>query len=386
MASMSGGDVEWLIREFKTAPCSLEEAQVSHNTRCCAFYHSQRDRRRPLFNEMGVGPLYRSEPCGHMFDNQQGCPLGDSCTLAHNTAELLYHPDAFRRRLCQQARRCPRLRCCFFAHSREELLTPYFTPEEEQTPTEDLIIHRFKTQWCPLPGAHEWENCVYAHTYRDWRRVPFLGYSSHPCPRWTRSLQNNGPEMTYMERCHLGMACPMAHGAKEQFYHPSFYKTCPCSDGKCKRGPLCAFSHGEQDRHIKTEDSAQRFPKGVILQANEILRQVQPMCVSPPMYHAFEETTTASLTGAGEQGGKGWGRRGGKAQGKGRGTIISPQYAPMPVSCYPPGLEFCGQCEVDASSLQQATPLKPRYVDVSQADVESPPLYEAAGLAPVFAQ
>ena len=35
------------------------------------------------------------------------------------------------------------------------------------------------------------EKCVYAHTYRDFRRVPALGYSSQPCPRWVASTKLN---------------------------------------------------------------------------------------------------------------------------------------------------------------------------------------------------
>ena len=179
------------------------------------------DLRRPVFLE-GGGLAYQGEPCTKQFDDSRTCSHGDACNLCHSTAELLYHPHFFRKRLCHQARRCPRSRFCAFAHDRQELLVPHFLEQEEAQPTEEFIAYRFKTQWCPVGGPHDWENCVYAHTYRDWRRVPIIGYTSHPCPRWTNSVASGSPEITYSQRCPHGMACPLAHGAKEQLYHPQF--------------------------------------------------------------------------------------------------------------------------------------------------------------------
>jgi hypothetical protein len=219
-----------------------------------------------------------------------------------------------------------------------------------------------------LAGPHEWENCVYAHTYRDWRRVPFLGYVSHPCPRWTKSLSGGGPEMTYLERCPFGMACPMAHGAKEQFYHPKFYKTCPCSDANCKRGPLCAFSHGETDRRPKLGDeewaqamAPQRFAREPIPQAEEILRQFQPMCISPPTYHAFEDVQGGDRDGEiAVRPAKGGRSRGQKGKGGGA-QPVAPRYAPAPSFSEP---RF-------PAALRETE--EPRYVVPSLADAEENP-------------
>mmetsp|Transcript_30431 Transcript_30431/g.59693 ORF Transcript_30431/g.59693 Transcript_30431/m.59693 type:complete len:682 (-) Transcript_30431:77-2122(-) len=291
--------VEWMLREFKTAPCSLEASSSSHDHRCCPFYHSGRDRRRPVFLDNG-GLAYQGEPCTRQFDDSRTCSHGDACNLCHSSAELLYHPDFLRKRLCHQARRCPRGKFCAFAHARQELLVPHFLEQEEAEPTEEFIAYRFKTQWCPIGGPHDWENCVYAHTYRDWRRVPILGYSSHPCPRWTNSVARSSPETTYSDRCPYGMACPLAHGAKEQLYHPQFYKTSPCSDSDCRRGPLCAFTHGEHDaRQLRLEDAAPRAPRRPIPQAEELLRQYQPTFSEPPMYHALEILDAPRGSGSG---------------------------------------------------------------------------------------
>ena len=247
-----------VMGEFKTQACreSHDGTPVSsHDPRSCPFFHNHRDRRRRVIEGHGRRPgsfyNYEAEPCPEQFDDSRVCPRGDNCGFCHNMTELLYHPDFFKKRLCgncSPSNDCPRgAAFCAFAHSREELLVPHFTEEEEENPTEEFIAYRFKTQWCPIGGPHDWERCVYAHTYRDWRRTPHAGYSSKPCPHWTSSLKaGKNPSLQYGQRCPLGMACHLAHGAKEQLYHPSFYKTMPCSEKRCERGVFCAFTHGEQ--------------------------------------------------------------------------------------------------------------------------------------------
>lgn len=283
-----------MLREFKTARCNLQGAPASHDHRCCPFYHNERDRRRAAVAE--GAPAYAGEQCPDQFDDQRACPRGDACGMCHSTAELLYHPDFFRKRLCHQSGQCPRGRYCAFAHARQELLVPHFGEAEESEPTEEFIIHRFKTQWCPVGGPHDWEACVYAHTYRDWRRAPSLGYSSHPCPRWAGSVSGGSAELSYAERCPNGFACPLAHGAKEQLYHPQFYKAGPCSDSNCRRGPLCAFTHGEPPL-ARGEDPRPSAARKPIPNAEELLQKCQPTFGSAPMYHALDEATKAGCGG-----------------------------------------------------------------------------------------
>lgn len=238
-------------------------------------------------------PIYLAEPCSESFDDSKRiCPRGDDCIFCHSTVELLYHPEFFRKRLCHQAMTtgCPRTHLCASAHSRQELLTPYFTEQEEKEPSEEFVAWNFKTQWCPLGGPHDWESCMYAHTYRDWRRTPALGYSSRPCPNWTQSIASGPTELIYEMRCHNGMACPLAHGAKEQLYHPQFYKTSRCSDN-CKRRALCAFTHGEHDR--REPFTGTQFGIDDVLWpipwALDVLSCYQPAFSNPPRYHALEE-------------------------------------------------------------------------------------------------
>jgi hypothetical protein len=289
--------IEFMMQKFKTNPCRVQNNSPSHDHRCCPYFHGERDRRRPAFDNFG-SMCYLGEPCAQRFDDERHCDAGELCQRCHSTAELLYHPDFFKKRLCHQFRRCPRGKYCAFAHARQELLVPHFTKLEETQPTEEFIANRFKTQWCPIGGAHDWESCVYAHTYRDWRRTPLVGYSSHPCPRWSLSIARGSPELDYGERCFFGVGCPMAHGAKEQLYHPNFYKTSPCSDPKCRRGPLCAFTHGDADKHtaLTDEDVGKAASKKRLSQAELILSHHQPTYALPPMYHAIEESPKVGVT------------------------------------------------------------------------------------------
>ncbi|CAK9098963.1 unnamed protein product [Durusdinium trenchii] len=52
-----------------------------------------------------------------------------------------------------------------------------------------------------------------------------------------------------------GPRCPFAHGAKEQLYHPNYFRTLVCRDlqrRRCPRAHLCAFFHRQSDcRKIK---------------------------------------------------------------------------------------------------------------------------------------
>lgn len=250
--------------------------------------------------------------------------------FCHSTAELLYHPEFFRKRLCHQAMTsgCPRGRLCAFAHSRQELFAPYFSEEEEKEPTEEFIAWNFKTQWCPIGGPHDWETCMYAHTYRDWRRTPAIGYSSRPCPNWAQSVAGGPTELMYEFRCPNGMACPLAHGAKEQLYHPQFYKTSPCSEN-CKRGALCAFTHGDRDRRGSppglnmTAEEAAWAASWPIPWALDLLACYQPAFCNPPRYHALEEQVPRKA-GKGSKGGGSPQRSRGGGGGYGKSSPASP--------------------------------------------------------------
>jgi len=146
---------------------------------------------------------------------------------------------------------CRRGSTCAFAHSRDEIRAPLLSIEEEnQDPeymTDDFFMYKYKTLWCPIGVQHEWHTCVYAHNYQDARRPVSIGYGARLCPYWSK--KDTGAE--YSQRCPLGLRCPYSHGAKEQLYHPQYFKTVICRDlrGKaCPRQGLCAFYHNRAER------------------------------------------------------------------------------------------------------------------------------------------
>merc|ERR1712008_28689 len=61
----------------------------------------------------------------------------------------------------------------------------------------------------------------------------------------------------YSQRCPLGLWCPYSHGAKEQLYHPHYFKSVVCRvlRGKaCPRQKLCAFFHHRHERRSTPPD------------------------------------------------------------------------------------------------------------------------------------
>lgn len=165
-----------------------------------------------------------------------------------------------KRRFCTsypETSMCRRGATCAFAHSREEISAPLLDIDEEQQDpaalTDDFFMYKYKTRWCPIGVQHEWHTCVYAHNYQDARRPVLIGYGARLCPYWSK--KDTGAE--YSQRCPLGLRCPYSHGAKEQLYHPHYFKTVVCRDLKgkaCPRQLLCAFFHHRQERRVSPAD------------------------------------------------------------------------------------------------------------------------------------
>jgi len=94
---------------------------------------------------------------------------------------------------------------------------------------------------------------------------------------------------SYVDRCCWGFACPHAHGSKEQLYHPSYYKTHPCTDthtlGECPRGgaEICAFYHGPHDRRYIDAEIAFHYDRplpGVFADPDEAgLASIEPCAI-----------------------------------------------------------------------------------------------------------
>lgn len=153
---------------------------------------------------------------------------------------------------------CRRGDSCAFAHSREECIAPQLDEaecnKEPAALTDDFFIQKFKTLWCPIGTQHDWQTCPYAHNYQDARRIVSIGYGPRPCPYYSK--KDNGAT-DYSKRCPLGLRCPYSHGAKEQLYHPQYFRSVTCRDlrGKeCPRKELCAFFHSSADKRSQPVD------------------------------------------------------------------------------------------------------------------------------------
>lgn len=201
---------------------------------------------------------------------------------------------------------CRRGQTCSFAHSREEICAPLLDAEEErQEPgalTDMFFMYKYKTRWCPIGVQHEWHTCVYAHNYQDARRPVSIGYGARLCPYWSK--KDTGAE--YSQRCPLGLRCPYSHGAKEQLYHPHYFKTVVCRDLKgkaCPRQKLCAFYHTRHERRAAPPTDVD-YTKP--LEGEAIPSEWMAEFLSPP----FATTPSPEHTG---------GCRGGAGQGTGCG-------------------------------------------------------------------
>jgi hypothetical protein len=173
-------------------------------------------------------------------------------TTGTGTKELLYTEGVYKRRFCAYypgTDKCKRGSECAFAHSREEYRGSLLPVDEEHEGwhSDDFYMEDFKTLWCPLRVQHDWRKCVYAHNYLDIRRNPSIGYGPQACADWDR----NTHQTTYDGGCPQGVRCPYAHGAKEQLYHPAFFKTVLCWDNLspegCPRSHSCAFYHTKEE-------------------------------------------------------------------------------------------------------------------------------------------
>lgn len=179
---------------------------------------------------------------------------GGGVAESSRQAGSVYDRSHYKKRFCASypnVAQCRRGKACAFAHSREELRVQLLTEDEEnQFPDAmgcDFFMTKYKTLWCPVGVQHDWLKCPYAHNYQDARRPVHIGYGAKLCPFWSKKQVHE----EYSQRCPLGLRCPYAHGAKEQLYHPQYFRTAVCRDlrgRRCPRADLCAFFHKRTER------------------------------------------------------------------------------------------------------------------------------------------
>lgn len=79
------------MRTYKVVKCRLPTCDRS----LCFEYHNNDDRRRPIDQWKSGMWSYRPEKC----PNSAIC-IGENCSFAHNSWEILYHPMKFRTQRC----------------------------------------------------------------------------------------------------------------------------------------------------------------------------------------------------------------------------------------------------------------------------------------------
>uniref|UniRef100_A0A7S4QIU1 C3H1-type domain-containing protein n=1 Tax=Alexandrium monilatum TaxID=311494 RepID=A0A7S4QIU1_9DINO len=266
-------EISYHAAKYKTKICNDRDCRGQE---VCCFAHGESELRRHALERYSYWSAWPAGTQGgprlsHFASDVvlvAGSGLGAAGGRGGSTGAL-YHPKVYKHRFCASYPHvvsCRRGDSCAFAHSREEIRTPLLAAEEEeQRPsalTNDFFMYRFKTLWCPVGVQHDWQTCVYAHNYQDARRHPGIGYGPRPCPYWKRKETS----LEYSQRCPLGVRCPFSHGAKEQLYHPAYFKTVTCQDwpnSNCPRSRLCAFWHKRSQQRARPsseEEFNYKFP------------------------------------------------------------------------------------------------------------------------------
>lgn len=234
-ASKNNENFHLILENFKTSPCPQK---TEHNRIKCPFYHSSKDYRRNASL-----CRYTSFKCPHSSEGKP-CHQGDACSYCHNSVELNYHPNNYKRRFCiyfpDNLDKCKFGEYCSYAHSDQDLLGELlhnyrFDP--------DFFMFHYKTAFCPITHiTHDRSLCVYAHNWQDYRRKPNK-YFLQPevCPDWN----NSKVVIQYEEGCPRGFNCSFCHGWKEPEFHPFVYKTKKCESSKenCPRLNACPYYH-----------------------------------------------------------------------------------------------------------------------------------------------
>jgi len=111
--------------------------------------------------------------------------------------------------------------------------------------------------------------------------------------------------LEYSQRCPLGVRCPFSHGAKEQLYHPAYFKTVTCQDspsGACPRGKLCAFWHkrSQQRARPSTKGLQEEFNYKLPIAEQRMQESLQPDFLTPPfkLLNAVQANMHAMAMGA----------------------------------------------------------------------------------------
>jgi hypothetical protein len=278
--SANGTQNQFNLDLFKVRPCTKKN---NHNLKICDYYHHDKDRRRPtnIFS-------YQPPICSFVSRNAT-CPNGENCRFAHNKLEQLYHPERYKRKFCvhhpHNIHKCEYGGYCSFAHNETEIVIELLHNMKQD---EYFYLYKYKTVFCPYIYEHDRNQCVYAHNPQDLRRDPNQSkYNAVQCVYWSQ-----GQIFSYDEGgCPSQMDCENCHGWKELEYHPLYYKTKPCNNGKKCNKKDCPFYHSNAERRqVKvTSQLTSQLTKSLFLLKNpDATSPLQQKSFSPEPSQPFE--------------------------------------------------------------------------------------------------
>ncbi len=218
------------LDKFKTELCKNENCD---NIKLCPYYHSNSDKRRNI-SEVKYLP--------RMCQFGKNCLKKAKCSSSHNKYEINYHPNNYRKKYCKHIldpSRCQYQIFCAKSHSPEELKLELLNFLDFD---DDFSLFKYKTEFCPINWEHNYNKCVYAHSWEDFRRnIIKFPYSHIPC-------EQIDPEKGVCKN--LGN-CHFSHGWFEFEFHPLNFKKKKCDQEECERA-FCPFLHpGDSDRFVE---------------------------------------------------------------------------------------------------------------------------------------
>lgn len=199
------------LERFKVEGCASKCGR-----RECPYAHNPQELRRRL-----RGAKYSKDLCPG-----EGC-IASECSHSRNAFESRYHPDNFRKKICQEALfgNCGLGKFCHSVHANEEAK---FRPLHLLPLDRNFLFFSFKSEFCPYSWLpHHAFSCVYAHNWQDFKRPYSPWIQPISCPRWSKESRI----VDYEQGCPQGFNCTFCHGWKELEYHPSVFKTVACK--KC---------------------------------------------------------------------------------------------------------------------------------------------------------
>lgn len=225
------------LETFKTEPCQNDHC---NDIKQCPFYHSIEDRRR---NPAEV--KYTQKLCQF----EKNCLKKKGCKSSHNKYEVNYHPKNYRKKYCKHifdTTKCQYGIFCSKAHSTEEIKVELLCFMDFN---DDFFLFHYKTEFCPIEWEHNYQKCVYAHSWEDFRRnIIKYPYGNCLCQK----LDSESGICKNFVQCHS------SHSWYELQFHPLNYKKNDCDYEQCPRF-FCPFLHPGESVRFRQIEQLQNF-------------------------------------------------------------------------------------------------------------------------------